>query len=213
MSELKEGSYITVGKITNGSPLNAVGLEIGNVYFDVSKIKTAIEVHGDQMPSDTIKRIPEILNSPIVITEYMPGQNTNSISVFGNITIEDNSPIVVGIVISKGRGGNVITKIRTVHPRGNVSLINDTSLLWLSENKNETRKWFQARGIPVPLGGKTFGLIRRISYVAKEVKTNSYKIANDSENGRDQLIEQEAKKLFGTTDNYRNAVQNGAGLQ
>lgn len=38
-ADLKEGSYITVGKIIIGSPIERVGIPAGNLYFDVSKIR------------------------------------------------------------------------------------------------------------------------------------------------------------------------------
>ena len=85
------------------------------------------------------------------------------------------TPVVVGVVATKGRGGNVITKIRTVHARGNfVSQITDDTILYLNENKKETDKWFQAQGQPVPMRGTKYGFIRSITLTDENVKSSSY---------------------------------------
>ena len=85
-------------------------------------------------------------------------------SVYGNFTTESGTPIVVGVVITKGANKNVITKIRTVHARGDFERqITDNSVLFLGEDKKETKAWFRLLGIEVPLEGKTFGFIRSLS--------------------------------------------------
>ena len=170
--ELKEGSYITVGDIKEHSALSKVGMPQGRLYFDVSKIRKEMEKHSDHLSPDIMKKIPELLNEPIVITEYNPGKNTNTVNVFGRLFAQNsnNTPIFVGIVATKGRGGTVVTKIRTVHTRSDWSdMITDDSVLYLNENKKETDKWFQARGNSVPLGGTKYGLIRSISLVEQKV--------------------------------------------
>jgi len=52
---LKQGGYVTVGKITKGSPLNMVGIPEGNLYFDVSKIVHEMAERNDPIPKDKMK--------------------------------------------------------------------------------------------------------------------------------------------------------------
>lgn len=183
--ELKEGSYITVGDIKEHSALSKVGMPQGRLYFDVSKIRKEMEKHSDHLSPDIMKKIPELLNEPIVITEYNPGKNTNTVNVFGRLFAQNsnNTPIFVGIVATKGRGGTVVTKIRTVHTRSDWSdMITDDSVLYLNENKKETDKWFQARGNSVPLGGTKYGLVRSISLVEQKVNPSD-KISSENSSG------------------------------
>lgn len=162
LEDLKSGSYISVGKVMEGSVLNRVGLPAEKLFFDVSKINKALSKHGDHITVDTLKTIPEILRNPVVIVDAGKG---NTISVFGDLEVSD-VPVMVGVMVTYDRTGrNVINKVRTIHARSDVSkLISDESVLYLSENKKRTREWFQARGIIVPLGGTKFGVIRSIAY-------------------------------------------------
>lgn len=162
---LKEGGYITVGEIARKSPLNLVGVPIGTLYFDNSKIFEAMSTHDDHLSLADLKSIPALLDCPIVITEYKPGKESNTVSVYGNLTTANGTPIVVGIVITKGVNKNIITKVRTVHARGDFkNQITDASVLYLGENKKETKAWFRLLGIDVPLEGVKFGFIRSISH-------------------------------------------------
>lgn len=166
---LKDGSYITVGRLQKGSPLNMVGMPEGKMYFDVSKIKTELEKHGDHLDTTMLKGIPNLLANPIVITEY---KEDNTISVYGQLYYH-NTPVVIGVVATKGRGGNVITKIRTVHARGDlIKQITDDTVLYLNENKKETDKWFQAQGHRVPMRGTKYGFIRSITPKGELVNTS-----------------------------------------
>lgn len=179
IDSLSDRTYIIVGEIKEDSPLYLVGLPAGKVYFDISKIQKEMKKHGDVLSKTVMKKIPELLAHPIVITEYLPGSGTNTVNVFGNITTSSGTPIMVGVVMKMLPGGVMISKIRTVHARSDFdSLITKDSILYLSENKKETKKWFEARGQHVPTGETQFGLIRRISYSFENVNINDI---NDSE--------------------------------
>ena len=79
---------------------------------------------------------------------------------------------MVGVVINNSRRGNTITKIRTIHSRGDAKkFINDKLTLYLNENK--TRNWFQASRIEMPLGGTTFGFVRSMSHTDSSVMPDS----------------------------------------
>lgn len=170
--ELIGGSYITVGKIKKDSPLNMVGIPDDKLYFDVSKIKETMKNHGEHLSVTDLEKIPQLLNHPIAITEYKPGRGEKTASVYGNLFTEDGTPIVVGVVITKGANKNVISKVRTIHARKDFeNQITDDSVLYLSENKKETIAWFRLLGIDVPLEGKKFGFIRILPQDDKIVKS------------------------------------------
>lgn len=199
--DLKQGGYITVGKIVEKSPINLVGVPSGNLYFDVSKIQLEMTKHSDHLSANVLKKIPQLLDHPIVIAEYKPGQGKNTVNVYGNLLTESGVPILVGIVVTKGRGGNVISKIRTIHARSDLEQqITDASVLYLGENKKETKAWFQALGNDVPLGGTKFGFIRSIPQNF-EMSTPS---AKKSHNLTEEAAEQAAREAA-EVEAFRNA--------
>lgn len=166
-NELKEGGYVKVGTIGNSHPLHAIGFPAGTIRYDVTKLTKNMTDHADYLTIDILKAIPNVIANPVAISQYTAD---NTVSVFGNIFV-GNSPIMVGITISKDRAGNDITKVRTVNARKDVGkLITDDSILYLDKDKKRTRKWFQAIGIQVPLGGTKFGFIRSVSQSDDNVK-------------------------------------------
>ena len=163
--ELPDAGYVTVGKIGTENPLHMVGVPDGKVYYDVSKIKKSMGDHSDHLTSDILKNIPALLNDPMVLVEYKPGQNTNTVNVYGNLYTDDGTPITVGIVVTNSQKGTMISKVRTVHARRDfANQITDESVLYLKDNKKEINAWFQTLGNDVPLRGTQLGVIRSIDF-------------------------------------------------
>ncbi len=172
-TELADGSRVKVGMVREGSAINRVGLPASGMYFDVGKIKTALKAHGDHLTPEILKGIPDLLNDPIVITEYRGPNGTikNTVNVYGNL-FYNGTPVVVGAVMHLDRTGrNIISNIRTIHVRSDFAKqITDGSVLYLNENKKMTRKWFQVCGnLNVPLEGTQFGVIRSIAFDSEKV--------------------------------------------
>lgn len=201
LENLKEGSYITVGEIKKDSPLNLVGIPDKRLYFDVSKIRQEMKDRSDPIPSEKIKDIPKVLDNPIVITEYVDKHETHSVNVYGKLYI-GSSPVVIGVMISKGRGGNIINKVQTVHPNRNFA--NEMAadrILYLTPNKKEARQWFQALSAQMPLlGGNKSGFIRSIAQEGNEVKSSvsdlgkiQYQLRIEDKNRLDILDRQETR--------------------
>ena len=153
--------YTLAGRIGENSIYTDIGIPADKVYFDNSKILKELNKKGGPLPKEYLLRVPEILADPIVASE---ADTKNTVNVFGNVR-RNGVPVMVGIVVTRDRTGrNVVNKIRTVHSRGDAEkLINDDTVLYLNENKNKTKAWFQASRIKMPLGGTKFGLIRRIA--------------------------------------------------
>lgn len=156
---------------------------------------------SDPIPSEKIKEIPSVLNNPIVITEYVNKQGIHSVNVYGKLYI-GSSPVVVGVMISKGRGGNVINKIQTVHP--NRHFANEMAadrILYLTPDKKEARQWFQSLSAQMPLlRGNKSGFIRSIAQEGNEVKSSvsdlgkiQYQLRIEDKNRLDILDKQETR--------------------
>ena len=165
--DLTQGSYVKVGNIGKNHPLHLVGMPEGILRYDVDKLKKNMADHKDYLDVELLKSIPDIIANPIAISEF---KESNTVSVFGDIFV-GNSPMMVGVTISKDRAGNDISKVRTFNTRRDVGkLITDQTILYLNEDKKRTQKWFQACGIQVPLGETRFGFIRSISQKNDSVK-------------------------------------------
>lgn len=174
--ELRDGARVKVGEVQENSALNQVGIPANNLYFDVGKIKKALDKHGDHLSASVLKQIPELLADPVVIAEYSGASNT--VNVYGDLRIENGTPVVVGIVMKLDRSGSsLISNIRTIHARSDFAKqITDDSVLYLNEDKKRTRAWFQVCGnLNVPLEGNKFGFIRSITYQNAEVNRYSTK--------------------------------------
>ena len=163
MNEQNPTGYTKVGEIKEGSIYTRIGLPAGTTFFDNSKILKELNKKHDPLPVEYLKQVPRILAHPTVIVE---ADKANTVSVFGEIRMESGAPVLVGIMAVKdGSGRNVITKVRTVHPRlsdlGNI--ITDSSVLYITEDKKKAKDWFQTSRIEMPLSGTKFGFIRSIA--------------------------------------------------
>ncbi len=194
-SELKKGSYITVGTINEGSPLNQIGISAGKLYFDVSKIRAEMEERTDPIAPEIMKGIPEVLENPIIITEFRDRQGKTSASVYGKLYIK-HSPVVVGVLTTETQKGVIVNKVQTIHAKRNfMSDITPENILYLNENKKETRAWFQSLSAQMPpLGENKSGLIRKLAQDGTNVKQkNRFSVSAPERDsaGRELSAEQE----------------------
>ena len=176
IEDQNESGYTKVGEIKQGSIYEKIGMPVGSTYFDNGKILKEIHKVGDPLPIKYLRMVPEILANPTVITE---ANKPNTINVFGEIRRETGKPLLVGIVAVRDRTGkSVITKVRTTHQRFSdlAKIINDESVLYITEDKKRAKAWFQASRIDMPSGGTKFGFIRRITLSDDIVKLSDNKM-------------------------------------
>ena len=118
-----------------------------------------------------------------------------TVNVYGNLRIENGTPVVVGIVMKLDRSGsNLISNIRTIHARSDFAKqITDDSVLYLNEDKKRTRTWFHVcDNLKVPLDGTMFGFIRSITY--QDTKSNRYSVKSRSAQSYESEIERLKKQ-------------------
>lgn len=118
-----------------------------------------------------------------------------TVNVYGDLRIDNGTPVVVGIVMKLDRSGsNLISNIRTIHARSDFAKqITDGSVLYLNEDKKRTRAWFQVCGnLNVPLEGTKFGFIRSITY--QDTKINRYSVKSRSAQSYESEIERLKKQ-------------------
>lgn len=165
------GGAFRVGGVSE--PLLKVGIPNTDIWFDQSKAAKQLLEKGE-ITKAVIKQIPEILQHPIAISESYD----STVMVFGQVFDANGNPIVVALRVNSTKRRNSITlvnKIRSVGSRSHNldKLLNDSNILYLGENKKETKAWFNALGRSTPFGGTKFGLIRSVSFADAAVKKYS----------------------------------------
>lgn len=159
--DMNPSGFTVVGKLNENSALSEIGMPAGRVIFDNGKILKELEGRIDPLPSDIVAEIPKVLNNPIVITK---APMNNTVNVLGYL-FKNEKPVLVGVMIGKDRSGaSAISKIRTTHIRKVLTnIIRDDNVMYLNENKKNTKQWFHACGSDVPLGETKFGVIRTLT--------------------------------------------------
>lgn len=192
------GGAFRVGAVSDA--LLKVGVPDVDIWFDQSKAAKQLEGKS-KITKDVLKQIPEVLESPVAISESYD----NTVMVFGQLFDGGGNPIVVAIRISSTNRRNhisIVNKSRSVGTRSHNldALLADDKLLYLGENKKETKKWFYALGRSTPFGGTKFGLIRSISNPVENVKPKfSLKAYSEAEK---KGHVKSAKEFFGETNNW-----------
>ena len=192
------GGAFRVGAVSDA--LLKVGVPDVDIWFDQSKAAKQLEGKS-KITKDVLKQIPEVLESPVAISESYD----NTVMVFGQLFDGGGNPIVVAIRISSTNRRNhisIVNKSRSVGTRSHNldALLADDKLLYLGENKKETKKWFNALGRSTPCGGTKFGLIRSISNPVENVKPKfSLKAYSEAEK---KGHVKSAKEFFGETNNW-----------
>ena len=192
------GGAFRVGAVSDA--LLKVGVPDVDIWFDQSKAAKQLEGKS-KITKDVLKQIPEVLESPVAISESYD----NTVMVFGQLFDGGGNPIVVAIRISSTNRRNhisIVNKSRSVGTRSHNldALLADDKLLYLGENKKETKKWFNALGRSTPFGGTKFGLIRSISNPVENVKPKfSLKACSEAEK---KGHVKSAKEFFGETNNW-----------
>ena len=162
------GGAFRVGGVSE--PLLKVGIPNTDIWFDQSKAAKQLLEKGE-ITKEVIKQIPVILQHPIAISESYDSK----VMVFGQVFDASGNPIVVALRVNSRKRRNSITlvnKIRSVGSRSHNldKLLNDSNILYLGENKKETKAWFNALGRSTPFGGTKFGFIRSVSFADTVVK-------------------------------------------
>lgn len=172
------GGAFRVGEVSK--PLLSVGIPNTDIWFDQSKAAKQLLEKGE-ITKAVIKQIPEILQHPIAISESYD----NTVMIFGQVFDANSNPIVVALRVNSTKRRNSITlvnKIRSVGSRSHNldKLLSESKILYLGENKKETKTWFNALGRSTPFGGTKFGFIRSVSFSGDAVKKYSLEPQEDA---------------------------------
>ena len=178
------GGRVKIGVIRKGGIYEGVGLPDGVLYMDYSKLAKALSKHGDHLSKNTLKQIPQMLASPVVITQPINPQVKNTVNVFGDLMGDNGKPIMVSIMMRPNYTKTGLEAvIRTVEMRSDdKKLITPQSLLYANPNKKRTQEWLLRLGnSSVPFAVSHPGFIRSIAYESE----NSNSQGGNSLNGVD----------------------------
>lgn len=168
----EKGGYIKIGRIKAGSIYEAVGLEAAPLVMDYSKMAATLEKHGDHLSKAELRQIPNMLASPIIMTEPTNASPTNTVNVFGELYGQNGKPIMIGLMIRKGRSGvNWLDAVRTMEMRSDLQrLITPQTALWVNPDKKRTTDWFQgaASMFDTDAGSMRSHVLRDINALSEE---------------------------------------------
>ncbi len=126
------GGRVKIGVISKGGIYEGIGLPDGVLYMDYSKLAKALSKHGDHLSKNTLKQIPQMLASPVVITQPINPQVKNTVNVFGDLMGDNGKPIMVSIMMRPRSKRELDEVIRTVEMRSDdKKLITPQSVLYL----------------------------------------------------------------------------------
>lgn len=159
------GGYFFLG--TTSEPLQSIGINPAEIYWDKSKIK-AIKKKHPTMTDSIIKQVPNVLENPVLITQSMT--STNRIVVLGELYDENGHPIVAALELKpNGRVENFV-KVASAYSKDSLqNFIRQSDILYIDPNKKRTDTWFQALRLQLPAGVTKYGSIGMVTYVEKDV--------------------------------------------
>lgn len=159
------GGYFFLG--TTSEPLQSIGINPAEIYWDKSKIK-AIKKKHPTMTDSIIKQVPNVLENPVLITQSMT--STNRVVVLGELYDENGHPIVAALELKpNGRVENFV-KVASAYSKDSLqNFIRQSDILYIDPNKKRTDTWFQALRLQLPAGVTKYGSIDMVTYVEKDV--------------------------------------------
>ncbi len=178
------GGRVKIGVISEGGIYEGVGLPNGVLYMDYSKLAKALSKHGDHLNNNILKQIPQMLASPVVITQPINPQVKNTVNVFGDLMGDNGKPIMVSIMMRPNYAKTGLEAvIRTVEMRSDdKKLITPQSLLYANPNKKRTHEWLLRLGnSSVPFAVSHPGVIRSITYESKSSNVQGENSLNEAD--------------------------------
>ena len=165
-----------------GDTLQQLGARENDIYMNSDKINKILHDHPE-MTLEEIKRIPEVLDDPtMVLTSQNKGrsrQNTRLV-MFGNVKAQDGRPVLCILDLRPVENHIVINdmqKVASAYTKdvNPVGFVRNSTVLYLSENKEKTTELFRTLGFKIPSELQSSGLMGSIAYGNQDVKLEGVK--------------------------------------
>ena len=186
--ENPDGETFVLGN--TGDTLQQLGARENDIYMNSSKINIILKEHPE-MTLEEIKRIPEILDNPVmVLTSQNKGrsrQNTRLV-MFGDVKAQDGRPVLCVLDLRPVENHIVINDMQKVtsaytKDMNPVQFVRGSNVMYVSDNKNETTALLQSLGFQLPVGLQRYGLIGGITYAGQGVKLEGVPFAEIETSG------------------------------
>ena len=165
-----------------GDALQSLGARENDIYMKADKINTILKEHPE-MTLEEIKRIPEILDDPVMIlTSQNKGrtkQNTRLV-MFGDVKAQDGRPVLCVLDLRPVENHIVISdmqKVTSAYTKdvNPVEFVRKSDVLYVDEKKERTTELFRTLGFKIPSELQLSGSIGRITYGNQDVKLSGVK--------------------------------------
>lgn len=167
---------------STGDVLQGLGAIESDIYMLGDKIKTITEEHPE-ITLEEIKKIPQILENPVLILESRNASNrrTNTRMVmFGSVKAQNGLPMTVILDLRPVENNLVISdmqKVTSAYAKDNnpVRFVENSNVLYA--DKKRTTSLLRTIGFQMPIELNESGYVGSISYVGQKVKMQGVSFA------------------------------------
>lgn len=158
--------------------LQGLGARENDIYMKGDKISLILEQHPE-MTLNEIKRIPEILDDPILVlssrNKGRAGSQNTRLVLFGSVKAQDGRPVLCVLELQPVENRIVIQdmqKATSAYTKDNdpVRFVRNSEVLYTSENKKRTTALLRTLGFQMPSELQRYGSMGSISYHGQNVK-------------------------------------------
>lgn len=158
--------------------LQGLGARENDIYMKGDKISLILEQHPE-MTLNEIKRIPEILDDPILVlssrNKGRAGSQNTRLVLFGSVKAQDGRPVLCVLDLQPVENRIVIQdmqKATSAYTKDNdpVRFVRNNEVLYTSENKKRTTALLRTLGFQMPSELQRYGSMGSISYHGQNVK-------------------------------------------
>lgn len=158
--------------------LQGLGARENDIYMKGDKISLILEQHPE-MTLNEIKRIPEILDDPILVlssrNKGRAGSQNTRLVLFGSVKAQDGRPVLCVLDLQPVENRIVIQdmqKATSAYTKDNdpVRFVRNSEVLYTSENKKRTTALLRTLGFQMPSELQRYGSMGSISYHGQNFK-------------------------------------------
>lgn len=155
-----EGTKIPINGIREDGAIGALGISVDDITFDTDSVakweqrRSKSKLYVSVTDQRIIDHIPDVLNSPMVVTNY----GTDSLVVYGDVALSGNKSKTVEIVMHKDGDGYTVASVGEFKSK-TITKTGLTDVLYLNPNESATVAWFKEHDLELPYGGEQFGVV------------------------------------------------------
>ena len=198
-----DGEVFILG--STGDVLQGLGAMEQDIYLRSEKVNTILQQHPEMTLAE-IKRIPEILDDPVLVLKSRNvgrgGQQNTRLVLFGTVRAENGQPVLAVLDLRPVENGLAIDDMQKVTS----SYTKDSNPVWYVQNsdilhadKNRTIPLLRTIGFQMPIELQRSGSMGSISYNRQNVNIQGVPFdqvvdtTQQQEDGRQYSVEEEAQ--------------------